>query len=381
MLGHRRVVECGVSDAEVLDFAHRVVALIDGGRRVATYKLAVLTALIDCSAAGQVGADGHLRLGDLAERVVELYWQQVRPAPAADGGRLRQSTQSRSVVIEQVGLLRAAAQAAGARTATQASMLVPDAYRATIAVVAQVLPSQPLGKLQRPQGWRAGSDYPRPLYDDRCYPDKSASRKAVAAGDLDLRLHPGVAVRLAQLSGLLRPLLELAWARDVVSINNLNRDEDDLHRFLFGVDRRSLDPVRDGLADLQAGRCFYCQELLPRRGHIQVDHFLAWSRIPEDGLANLVATDRRCNLDKSDQIAGVSHLRRWAGRDERQLDEVACALRWPSRFEPTHRAVRTIYLTLPDRIPVWTAFGTREPADIATIRQCLTGLRSHTAAG
>jgi hypothetical protein len=65
------------------------------------------------------------------------------------------------------------------------------------------------------------------------------------------------------------------------------------------------------LRDLQVGRCFYCNEPIVGRGH--VDHFLAWSRWPNDAIENLVLADR-CNLDKSDHLVTADHLTRWRRR-------------------------------------------------------------------
>jgi hypothetical protein len=61
-------------------FAERLLAVIDSGRRTATYKLALLIALPDLCARLS-DADGRaprlLYTRDIAEQVAVLYWPQV----------------------------------------------------------------------------------------------------------------------------------------------------------------------------------------------------------------------------------------------------------------------------------------------------------------
>lgn len=207
-------------------------------------------------------------------------------------------------------------------------------------------------KAAAPGGLAARDVYPRPLYDDSAYPEKSAAVSKVRDGSYDVRLHPGVAALLTSLGGLIRPLLELAWARQVASLNSL--PEDDLQRFLFGADRAALDAVRLPLVEMQQGICFYCQRPI-RQGQAHVDHFLPWARLPEDGLANLVVADQQCNIAKSDLLAAPAHLARWLGRDPGHLDRLAADLGWPLRREECWAACRTLYWAVPAGLPLWNA--------------------------
>src|SRR5213080_2876385 len=52
--------------------------------------------------------------------------------------------------------------------------------------------------------------------------------------------------------------------------------------------------MRGPIIELQEGRCFYCAEgLASRAGQTpDVDHFIPWSRYPDDGLENLVVAAR-----------------------------------------------------------------------------------------
>src|SRR5687767_14392285 len=118
----------GRSDPLLL--GQRVVALLETGLRTATYKLATLMALID-HAIEHVQDDAEATLEvpipELAHRVLELYWRQVRPF---DGKQLRQSTQTRARIPQAALDLRAAAGVGAAGASLDvASIRAPRAYQ------------------------------------------------------------------------------------------------------------------------------------------------------------------------------------------------------------------------------------------------------------
>jgi hypothetical protein len=100
-------------------FAERLLEVIDSGRRTATYKLALLLALLDlCArhsdAAGRAPALLYTR--DIAEQVAALYWPQVipyRPPGTGTAVELRQITLPRAAIVQAVSAFRGAAAAAG----------------------------------------------------------------------------------------------------------------------------------------------------------------------------------------------------------------------------------------------------------------------------
>lgn len=71
---------------------------------------------------------------------------------------------------------------------------------------------------------------------------------------------------------------------------------DRLQKFLFGAERIGLDRVRMPLADAQDRECFCRTGRLVRRW--EVDHFIRWSRHPDNSLDNLVAAHSSCNNAK-----------------------------------------------------------------------------------
>ena len=328
----------GGRDDGALVWAQLLLTVLDEGRRTATYKLAVLLGLLDCcvlatDASGRAPAAVPVR--DLARRVLELYWPQVRPY--AGGTVLSQSSQRRAVTVDEVRALRTAAERAGATTPAGAERALPEAYEQALDVIELNLVQMPLGKLQRPQGYSASGarDYPRFLYDDRAFSETVTARQ-LQRQPLDVVLQPGVPDWLVSLSGLLRPLIELHWTRAVATFNRQDLAEDRLRDHLFGSDRVRLQRLWPGLLDAQQGRCFYCAERLPAKG-VEVNHFVPWSRLPNDALGNLVLADRRCNGAKREP-------RSWLPTS----DGVRCSPSWSRRpWRPPMPTTRTLRRSSP----------------------------------
>src|SRR5688500_11058394 len=83
----------GTSASDPLALGQRLVAVLATAARTATYKLATLMALIQhCLENLPDTPDDELDVSihELAAKVVEIYWQQVRPFESQE---LRQSTQ------------------------------------------------------------------------------------------------------------------------------------------------------------------------------------------------------------------------------------------------------------------------------------------------
>ena len=362
---------------DALAWAQLVLTVIDEGRRTATYKLAVLLALIDCCV---LGTDAHGRppqtipVRTLARRVLQLYWPQVRPYTA--GAVLSQSSQPRAVTVDAVRELRALASSAGATTPAAAERALPVPYAAALDTVELNLVRMPLGKLQRPQGYSAAGahDYPRFLYDDSEFSEAVSARR-LRERPLHVVLQPNVPDWLISLSGLLRPLLELHWTRTVAAFNQQEFAEDGLRDFLFGSERISLVSLRPGLQEAQAGLCFYCGRPLPVRG-VEVDHFVPWSRLPNDALGNLVLADRQCNGSKRDHYADLPLLERWATRPITVLEQLADATAWPLRLTESRQVARGLYSHLPAGTPLWHQPGVFTVLDRSQLTDLLLALEA-----
>ena len=118
----------------------------------------------------------------------------------------------------------------------------------------------------------------------------------------------------------------------------------DLREFLFGAERSALTNARPVLADLQSGRCFYCEK--PIRAEAgEVDHFIPWAKYPADLAYNLVLADRRCNGQKRDRLPHVEHLAHWRERNRAYEGPIAAALenRLPCDLASTERIAYCAY--------------------------------------
>src|SRR5271156_6195655 len=88
--------------ADPLLLGQRVVAILETGRRTATYKLATLMALVDyCTEHLPFDERATLDVSvrDLAARVLDLYWYQVRPFEERE---LRQVKGSKANILDAV---------------------------------------------------------------------------------------------------------------------------------------------------------------------------------------------------------------------------------------------------------------------------------------
>jgi 5-methylcytosine-specific restriction endonuclease McrA len=354
-------------DRTAVRLAERLIQLLDRGGFTATYKYAVLVALMDLcmeltSAAG--APPDVITTRQLAEKVIELYWAHCAPHPKH--GVLRQNSSRRvtdagkvdtqAEIVRHIQKFRAGAggNPAASLPLSRARVFAgPDAYEKLVDLIEWKLVEMPLPKLQR-----IGREEDRFLYEyyfSREPKKSDVNRYQQGNGgsfDNRLNLRPGVSAALIALNGVLRPLIYRNWALMVANMNNLK--EPSLEAFLFGSERISLDPVRPKLYALQDKRCFYCRESMP--ASCQVDHFIPWSRHADNSIDNLVAAHDRCNGSKSDFLAAAEHVERWGERSDRRaadLAQIAHDERWESRPGRTLSVARAIYHMLPGDAWLW----------------------------
>lgn len=170
------------------------------------------------------------------------------------------------------------------------------------------------------------------------------------------------------------------WSAMVARINRQVSEEARLDEYLFGLSRIDLDPVRRPLREIQSNRCFYCRQ--PISGIAEVDHFIPWTRHPDNGIENLVATDSRCNNAKRNFLAAVRHVDRWMERfadasTGRDLREVAESVGWESHRDRTLSVARSIYLQLPADAKLWYLRRDFVPADPSVLRRALAPSEIH----
>ena len=108
-----------------------------------------------------------------------------------------------------------------------------------------------------------------------------------------------------------------------------------------------------------------------------MDHFVPWSRYPDDTLDNFVVADKRCNGFKSGSLAAADHLLRWTRRFDKdsrmcgQLTELAHRSTWDRQPSRSLNVARAIYLRLPADAKLWLRTREFVAPDQATIGAAL----------
>ena len=271
---------------EQVHFLRNIQRLLVEGQFTASYKFALLHAIADlCVLKGDdSGAALVLDVKDIAEKFIELYWQQCRPFQL--GGQptgiiLQQNTGRQAAVISTV--IKAQHDFGG--SLFRLKQTAPDLWHSLKSDVKRVVNEMPLWKLQT-----VGSERMDFLYDN------------LDSTTTTITLKPGIAFCFRAFYGLMRDLIQGAWVRFVqkVNVNNLG-NVTDLGTFLFDQERSSLEAYKNVLIDVQDRQCFYCHGNLQQS--MDVDHFIPWSRYPTDLGHNFVLAHPRCNNAKSDHLA------------------------------------------------------------------------------
>lgn len=326
----------------------RLLRVIDEGRRVATYKLALLLAMIDV-----IGATPGVQViptRRLAEAVLDIYYPQTRVFIAGNGVQheLKQISAKGSPVLRAALRLRLIGDEGHCRQASDVRRHNLDEYEAAVSLVEDTFVRYPIPLLQV-----VGAELVPFLYEAD-WAEGTSARQLRAEGRDRVRLMDGVADRLVVLGPLIRPLIELYWARDVAKWSRIDSDDAQLRDHLFGAPRPAIPlALRRQLVEIADGRCFYCDA--PIRKRVEIDHFLARSRWPNDAIENFVVADR-CNQHKSDHLAADEHVQRWAAQLPRiagDLSEIAQQHRWPSAIDRTVGLVTNTYGHLAAETPLW----------------------------
>jgi hypothetical protein len=333
-----------------LPFLEKLLQVLAQGGFSSTYKYAVLLGLIDlCVEAGHPPTS--VTTAQLARRVVELYWPQVRPYPAVQRV-LGQNRGGQATITKLVAAFRQSHP--DVVSPPRAGPSAPPGFDRLLDDVEWVLVEYPLPRLQRVGGGEErfiyvigwGEDVSRAAF---------ARYKGGATNAFDNRVlfQPGAAESLVALASVVRPLVQQQWMVMVRAINGL--PEAELDAFLFGAERVGLSKLQRPLRALQNGRCFYCEDALSGAPS-QVDHFLPWSRYPDDSLDNLLLAHDRCNREKLHFLADLDFGRRWRERSVEQsgrLDEIAGEARWARDRGRTFGVAASVYQGVPEGVRLW----------------------------
>ncbi len=380
------------STSRTIRRAEQVLAILEEGTFTATYKYAVLLALLDLCMEG-TATNGmpvtSITTRQLAEKVVELYWPHT--APFGDRRPSRVLKQNASHAGSQAEIVRRIQQFRGRHAPDPSAPLVRarnaarGPFEGMVKAIEWKLIEMPLARLQ----FYAGRDHDF-LYrigwqradteggQGRGFRREVRDYQAGLASNFDNRLllHAGASEDLVLLNGLLRPLIHRRWAAMVARLNRL--EDSRLEDFLFGADRISLAPVREPLRGLQRGQCFYCKRRIRGEDSAEVDHFIPWARYPDNGLSNLVLAHRKCNAAKRDHLATERHLENWLERlgAAGALVEIAADRSWDYRPDRSLGVASALYLGLPAGAPLWLesqSFEGASPPSLARVLRSRAG--------
>ncbi len=363
------------ADGDAIRFGERVLALLDSGSFTATYKYAVLLALLDLCLehAGRTGEPpSSLTTVQLAEKIIELYWPQTAPfALASEPVVLRQNTSGQAEIVSHILEFRRHHAPDPSCGLHRAVLAAPAAYRRLAAHVEWKLIEMPLPRLQQ-----LGRDYDPFIYLIGW--DSRITQRDARSPEFDNRilLLETAGENLVRLAPLIRPLAHREWTAMVARINREVVQESHLEDFLFGTERGVVSRLAPPLRELQADRCFYCEE--PLSTPVDVDHFLPWTRFADDGIENLVAAHRGCNNSKRDFLAAQEHLSRWVERFRpgdglgTRLATLSDKTGWQRNPRRTLSVARAIYLNLPAGSRLWAGIDRFVGAEHADLERVLT---------
>jgi CRISPR/Cas system Type II protein with McrA/HNH and RuvC-like nuclease domain len=148
----------------------------------------------------------------------------------------------------------------------------------------------------------------------------------------------------------------MQWQNDLVNFNKAHLKNDRLSEFLWGTSRTNVAVLAQDLTELQAGYCFYCETKLNTK-KIHVDHVLPWSRFLINGVSNLVATDDKCNLNKSDNLPVHKHIQNALDRNLGDLNAIANKRNFAVMRDSTQLIATNIYKITPAGTPLWVGRG------------------------
>ena len=148
------------SRVDPITLAEKVFAILSNGSFSATYKYALLLALIDLCiekvAIAQLPRDAvTITTHEIAERVVDLYWPQCVPWKNAEVLRQYNSRDKNAAIVSVVADFRKAV-GFGISAVNEARRVEPMLYRKLLKDVERTLIKDPIPRLQYLVGRRSG---------------------------------------------------------------------------------------------------------------------------------------------------------------------------------------------------------------------------------
>jgi hypothetical protein len=357
-----------VGQVDAMALGERILELLGEGAFAATYKQAVLLALVEIcieKIAEHPNGLESVTAREVAEKVIVLYWWHTR---LYEKYPLRQNNTGQAAILKMITEFQSYQSNGQSISAERAKKMESARWKRLLDDVEWKLIEMPLPRLQI-----IGNRSDPFLYEINW--DQSIRKGDLYSPGFDnrIRFKPGVPEGLVRLSPLLKPMIQRCWTLLVAKFNRLEVSR--LEEFLFGEKRISLTGTRDFFRELQANRCFYCEKRLDSQS--EVDHFIPWSRHPNNAVENLVIAHANCNHDKRDYLASAEHLSHWIERmrpgsiDRNQMDSFALAQNWDTCPNRSRNITSAIYLNLPSGYNLWHGIRSFLPLDRERIQKAL----------
>ena len=198
-------VSLPAQDRGALAFGEKILTLLDTGSFTATYKYAVLLALVDLClehSSRSGAAPNVLTTRQLAEKVLEVYWPHT--VPFAGGGEdriLRQNTTGQAEIVSLIQRFRERGARNPMATLAESRAVAPEGFRRLVDHIEWKLVEMPLPRLQM-----FGNRHDPFIYQIAW--DGSIRQRDMRSPDFDNRLHllDGAGDHLVRLAGLLEAI-------------------------------------------------------------------------------------------------------------------------------------------------------------------------------
>jgi hypothetical protein len=255
-------------------FGEKLLQLLDEGQFTATYKFAVLLGLTELCLEHDAAPSASLALTTARSRRRSSTSTGRRPLlrwPQRDE-TLVQNRGGQAEIVSAICRFRERFGGDPGEPLWRARTCVPERYERLVRRVEWKLIEMPLPRLQV-----VGNTENRFLYEIGW--DTRVRRQDVEIEGFDGHIHllPGVADNLIRFSGLLRPLIQRAWAGMVAGINRDATDEARLQEFLFGASR--VASIRFATSEAASEQpLLLCDKRM--HGPVDIDHFIPGRVMP-----------------------------------------------------------------------------------------------------
>jgi 5-methylcytosine-specific restriction endonuclease McrA len=278
-----------------LDFISYLQRLLSEGDFVATYKFALLNALSDiCIESNNDNEDEcaslEISVDELAEKFIELYWKHSLPFGVDNGESnvLLQNSGKQAALISQLNEYR------NTGISSLSKLKGSEHWKGLISKTKRTIKEGPLWRLQ--------------ILSRHEYSFLYGHTQTNA-----IILKQGVSYCFRRFYDLVVSISRNHWLQKIREIP-ANQDaiggQGDLEQFLFGTTRNALTKIKPFFFEIQKGMCFYCESTI-NENLGEMDHFIPWSKYPNDLGHNFVLSCEKCNGSKSDHLASVVHYKKW----------------------------------------------------------------------